>query len=114
MARHRSGDCTEHAVLLTALARSVGFPAKVVFGSVIARNGEQVGAYGHAWAELHRDGRWSIVDATPLGEAMPLSYVPEGLLEDEGPGFMFGFLSSLASGILRIEVLGNTPAPAGP
>lgn len=114
VARHRSGDCTEHAVLLTALARAVGIPAQVVVGTVIVRSGERVAAYGHAWVELHREAGWSIVDATPLGGDVPLSYVPEGLLEDEGPGFMFGFLSSLASGILRVEVLGNAPAPAGP
>jgi hypothetical protein len=109
VASHRSGDCTEHAVLLAALARSVGLPARVAVGSVIIHDGEHVGAYGHAWTELHRDGVWALVDATPLGDDVPLSYVPEGLIEDEGPGYMFGFMASLASGILRVEVLGNVP-----
>lgn len=109
VATHRSGDCTEHAVLLAALARSVGLPARVAVGTVFIHDAGRVAAYGHAWAEIHRDGSWSLVDATPLGDDTPLAYVPEGLLEDEGPGYLFGFMASLASGILRIEVLGNVP-----
>jgi hypothetical protein len=104
VADHRSGDCTEHAVLLAALARSVGLPAVVVIGTVFAHDGSTVGAFGHAWTEIHRDGGWSLVDATPLGGVVPLAYVPEGLLSDEGPGYFFSVATALASGILRVEI----------
>ena len=53
------GDCNEHAVLLTALARAAGVPARMVAGAVY-----QDGAfYYHAWSELWLGGRWVSADA---------------------------------------------------
>ena len=54
----RRGDCNEHAVLLAALARAVGIPARVVAGAVYANDG----FYYHAWNELWV-GAWVSVDA---------------------------------------------------
>jgi len=56
--RSRRGDCNEHAVLLTALARAVGIPARVVAGAVYLEDG----FYYHAWSELWV-GRWLSADA---------------------------------------------------
>lgn len=53
------GDCNEHAVLLTALLRAAGIPAKVCAGLVYA-NGK---FYYHAWTEGYL-GRWISMDAT--------------------------------------------------
>ncbi|MEN6544715.1 MAG: transglutaminase-like domain-containing protein [Armatimonadia bacterium] len=54
-----SGDCTEHAILLAALAQAVGLPARVAAGLVY-----DGGAYHyHAWNELYV-GRWVEMDAT--------------------------------------------------
>lgn len=54
-----SGDCTEHAILLAALAQAVGLPARVAAGLVY-----DSGAYHyHAWNELYV-GRWVEMDAT--------------------------------------------------
>jgi transglutaminase-like putative cysteine protease len=52
------GDCNEHAVLLTALARAAGIPARVVAGAVYANDG----FYYHAWTELWLGG-WISADA---------------------------------------------------
>jgi hypothetical protein len=52
------GDCNEHAVLLTALARAAGIPARVVAGAVYANDG----FYYHAWTELWL-GAWISADA---------------------------------------------------
>ena len=106
VASHKSGDCTEHAVLLAALARSLGIPARVAIGTLIGREGDSIGAFGHAWVEVYRDRAWSLLDATPVGAGV-VAYVPEGLLEEEGPGYAMGLLSQLESGILRVEVVGN-------
>ena len=54
----RRGDCNEHAVLLAALARAAGIPARVVAGVVYANDG----FYYHAWDELWL-GRWVSADA---------------------------------------------------
>lgn len=61
----RRGDCTEHAVLLTALARAVGIPARVVTGIVYA---ERMGGASrvfvpHAWTQAWIDHRWISFDS---------------------------------------------------
>jgi transglutaminase-like putative cysteine protease len=56
--RTRRGDCNEHAVLVAALARAAGIPARVVAGLVHAGDGFA----WHAWNELWL-GRWVSADA---------------------------------------------------
>lgn len=107
VAAHRAGDCTEHAVLFTALARSVGMPARIVSGILIARIGDELAALGHAWAETHDGSRWRPIDPTDVRGAEPLVYVPDGILENEGPGYAFGLARIYQSGIERIVVLEN-------
>jgi hypothetical protein len=65
VARSRAGDCTEHAVLLAALARASGIPARVAIGLVYSAK-EKGFAY-HMWNEVYLDDRWVPLDAT-LGE----------------------------------------------
>lgn len=55
----KRGDCNEHAVLFTALARAAGVPARVVAG-VVYMDGA---FYYHAWAEVWL-GQWVAVDPT--------------------------------------------------
>jgi hypothetical protein len=61
----RAGDCTEHAVLLTALARAQGIPARVITGIVYA---ERFGGVSrvfvpHAWMQAWINGHWRSYDA---------------------------------------------------
>jgi len=56
------GDCTEHAVLLAALARARGIPARVAMGLVYLENKKTF--FYHMWTELHIKGRWIPMDAT--------------------------------------------------
>lgn len=65
VARSKEGDCTEHAVLLAALARARGIPARVAIGLVALRSGRAFGY--HMWNEVFINGRWVPVDAT-LGQ----------------------------------------------
>lgn len=59
----RSGDCTEHSVLLTTLARAASIPARNVVG--LAYMGDDMQAFGgHMWNEVVVDGRIIQVDAT--------------------------------------------------
>ncbi len=55
----RTGDCNEHAVLLTAFLRASGIPARLCAGLVYARGK----FYYHAWTEGYV-GRWISMDAT--------------------------------------------------
>ena len=95
-----TGDCTEHAVLLAALARASGRPARVVVGFLLVLLDGQPHAFGHAWTEIHDGVIWRSVDATPLGEVETLGYLPVMLLENEGPGYAM----TLAAGMQRTWV----------
>ena len=53
------GDCNEHAVLLTALLRAVGIPARECVGIVYTDHR----FFYHAWTEAYF-GRWLSMDAT--------------------------------------------------
>ncbi len=55
--RSKQGDCNEHAVLFTALARASGLPARVAAG-VVYLDGA---FYYHAWSEVWL-GQWIAVD----------------------------------------------------
>jgi hypothetical protein len=55
----RKGDCNEHAVLFTALARSAGIPTRISTG-LVYKDGY---FYYHAWPEVFTD-RWIAIDPT--------------------------------------------------
>jgi len=61
----REGDCTEHAVLLAALARALGIPARVANGLAYTPgfNGQRDVFVPHAWVMAFVDGRWQGYDA---------------------------------------------------
>ncbi|MFC5740744.1 transglutaminase-like domain-containing protein [Dyella tabacisoli] len=62
---NRQGDCTEYAVLLAAMARAQGIPARVVTGMVYAdryANTSRV-FLPHAWVQAWVEGRWQSYDS---------------------------------------------------
>jgi hypothetical protein len=97
--RVRAGDCNEHTVLFTALARAAGLPARITVGLVY-----QDGAfYYHAWPAVYA-GRWWELDPTLGLPAVGASHVR--LLQGELPEQMalMGLL-----GRLRAEVMEEQP-----
>ncbi len=54
-----TGDCNEHATLLTALLRAAGIPARISTGLVYTREN----FYYHAWVEAYT-GEWITLDPT--------------------------------------------------
>ena len=58
--RSRRGDCTEHALLLVALARSLGIPAREVGGYTYTE--EDRAFWAHAWTQIYNGKRWIDVD----------------------------------------------------
>jgi transglutaminase-like putative cysteine protease len=65
VAKTHSGDCSEYAVLLAALGRSLNIPSRVVVGLVYSK---PLGAFGfHMWNEMYINGTWVPMDAT-LGQ----------------------------------------------
>jgi transglutaminase-like putative cysteine protease len=65
VAQTLSGDCTEHAVLLAALARARGIPSRVALGLVYVPSEQAFGF--HMWTEVYVGDRWIGVDGT-LGQ----------------------------------------------
>lgn len=68
VAKNRSGDCTEHGVLLAALARAAGIPSRGVSGIVQVPDGplgaEGLNAFGyHMWTQVYIGGQWVDIDA---------------------------------------------------
>jgi transglutaminase-like putative cysteine protease len=67
--RNPEGDCTEHAVLLAALGRARGIPARVVDGLVYVDHyaGSEHVFVPHAWVQAFVDGHWQSFDAALHG-----------------------------------------------
>lgn len=63
VAESRSGDCTEHAMLLAALCRARRVPARVSTGLVYFANPAPGFAF-HMWTEVWVNDRWVPIDAT--------------------------------------------------
>lgn len=104
VAESRQGDCTEHAVLLAALARARRIPARVAIGLVYAPS-EQGFAF-HLWTEVYAGGRWLPLDGT-LGRggigAAHLKLADSSLAGDSAYASFLPVAQVL--GRLKIEVL---------
>lgn len=139
VAATRSGDCTEHAVLTTALLRYFGYPARLLFGVALVgvhtpEREASIVAAGHAWVEVYHEGGWHIVDAAlhvpksprnqtgearseavgvpglPPGARLRLAYLPINVMNDEGPGYSRALMDEVGvDGIVGIEVDAVSP-----
>ncbi|MBA7548494.1 hypothetical protein ES705_40954 [subsurface metagenome] len=77
----RRGDCTEHAVLLGALARARGLPSRIVTGLVQVNDfGTHKVVFGyHAWTEIWIDGVWVSLDAALKQAPADVSHIALGI-----------------------------------
>ena len=118
-ARLRAGDCTEHAVLLTALLRADGIPSRTATGVlyVDAFAGKQHLFAYHMWSQAFLDGRWVDLDATlsdetPFDATHLIFDVPD--LDDEGSALMHMAGAAPLIGRAQIEVLDPSVLNLGP
>jgi len=75
----RRGDCNEHTVLFTALARAAGIPSRIAVGLVWSETLD--GFYYHAWPEVYV-GEWTAMDPTlgqPLADATHVKILNGGI-----------------------------------
>ncbi|MHC4381925.1 MAG: transglutaminase-like domain-containing protein [Planctomycetota bacterium] len=106
-AQLRAGDCSEHAVLLCAMLRAEGIPARVAIGLIYTDSflGRE-GIFGwHMWTQALIDGRWVDLDAT-LPRRYHAGHVLTGV-SALGEGALAAELASSITlmGNLRIEVV---------
>jgi|GEM_PF-326411 len=83
VAKSLKGDCTEHAVLLCALLRHQGLPARVAVGFVYVPNLDSFAP--HMWTEVFLDGQWIPLDSTrgSVGSELAHIKVADSALSDE-------------------------------
>ncbi|TAH36834.1 MAG: transglutaminase domain-containing protein [Planctomycetota bacterium] len=96
--REGRGDCSEHALLLAAMCRAAGIPARVVMGWEYA-----AGIFGgHAWTEVWC-GDWYALDATNAAGGADATHIALGnsVMADGGTYEMFG---NLARGIAAVDI----------
>jgi len=89
------GDCNEHTVLFTALARSIGIPAKMVAGLVYLDGA----FYYHAWPKVYV-GEWISMDPTLGQDIADATHIP---LVEGGVKEQLGLVKII--GELKIEVM---------
>ncbi|SEM91447.1 Transglutaminase-like superfamily protein [Luteibacter sp. UNCMF331Sha3.1] len=98
--RTRQGDCTEHAVLLAALGRSLGIPTRIVTGLVYTdrfANASRV-YVPHTWVQSWVEGRWVSFDSA--NRRFDTTHIALGV----GNGDPWRFFSAMASlGRIRID-----------
>ena len=97
----RQGDCNEHAVLLAALSRAAGIPARVETGLMYLEGR----FYYHAWNRLYLD-RWVTADAS-RGQ-LPADVTHIRLIEGD-LNRMLDLLPVI--GRMRLQVVDFSPRP---
>lgn len=86
VAKSLEGDCTEHAVLLAALLRNRGIPARIASGLIANSTPTGSTLIYHMWTEAWIGDRWLPVDAT-LGSIVRCGHIKflETALSEENP-----------------------------
>jgi transglutaminase-like putative cysteine protease len=103
-ARTLQGDCTEHAVLLCAMLRARGIPARTVMGLVYVEGGNAF-AY-HLWTEAYIADRWIPLDATVGHGGTSAAYLKLVDTNLDGIDSFTAFLPLLnVVGRLKVEVV---------
>jgi hypothetical protein len=104
VAAHPEGDCTEHAVLLAALARARGIPARVAVGLVYVEASQSFGY--HMWDEVFIGKHWIPIDATLALGGIGGAHLKLAHSNLQGGSAYASFLPVMkVSGRLKIEVL---------
>ena len=100
--QNKEGDCTEHAVLLAAMARAEGLPSRVAIGLMYIG-----GRFGyHMWTQVYVDGAWRDVDAVLPGRDFDAAHIRLATSALNDDDFLFDIAAFAAVfGNLKIEIL---------
>jgi transglutaminase-like putative cysteine protease len=99
--RTRTGDCTEHAAVFSALCRAVGIPARTAYGLVAARGALRF----HAWSEFYAGGRWIPIDATAGRFGLPACYLTIGYDRHLAGARLFRFYAAARARVLNYQMI---------
>jgi hypothetical protein len=102
------GDCTEHAVLFSALAKIAGIPTRLLTGLVYVGGRNNLFGY-HNWVEVWMGDRWVAMDPTfgqDLADATHITFT-QGLSDSDGLREA-GLAAASLIGELQLEVVEYT------
>lgn len=103
-AKSLTGDCTEFSVLLCALLRASGIPARGAIGLVYVDR-DQAFVY-HMWTEAYIDNRWIGLDATRGVGGLSAAYLKIADMSFDGADPYSGLMAIFGIvGRLQVEVL---------
>jgi hypothetical protein len=93
----RAGDCTEHALLLAALLRKRGVPARIAYGFLLT----ETGFVGHAWTEARAGAGWFALDPSFPGSRPYAFKMRLGVIDPAVPvwGQLGASLLAVAGGV---------------
>lgn len=109
VAENRAGDCTEHAVLLAAVARAAGIPARGVGGLVGVPSSFRKNAAGpmdfgfHMWTQVYIHGKWVDIDAAMRQTDCDATHIAISLIP-LGEGDMMGEIWSIVPMLGQIDI----------
>jgi len=103
----KRGDCSEHAVLLAALAQAAGLPVRMVAGLAYG-----AGAYRyHAWNEVYV-GTWVEMDPTWGEDTVDAGHIQVAASAlDSASLARMSLAASKTMGTLKLKVLDFAPQP---
>ena len=83
VAKNKSGDCSEHAVLTAAMCLASGIPARVAVGYYYAGEFANIekSYFGHAWTQVWICGRWYNIDATRPHQSQSPAYIISAVID---------------------------------
>jgi hypothetical protein len=102
------GDCTEHAVLFSALAKIAGIPTRLLTGLVYVGGKDNLFGY-HEWVEVWMGDRWVAMDPTfgqDLADATHIMFT-HGMSDSDGLREA-GLAAASLIGELELDVLEYT------
>ena len=96
-----AGDCTEHSVLLTAMARAVGVPSRVVTGYLY----EDGAFWAHAWTEVWIGGTWYAIDSTVDGGLVSPGHIRFSVQHDHPGTEAFTLMDNFRGANVDVEIV---------
>jgi hypothetical protein len=93
------GDCSEHAVTLTALARQNHYPARLVFGLMFGNDGAPM---WHLCTQLYHAGSWQLYDATVSGYKPMANFLSLRLIHPQEESEILNRLRPIAFSITKV------------
>lgn len=117
VARTQEGDCTEHAVLLAAMCRARGIPARVAAGLLYVDTPSGPAMRYHMWTIAYVNGGWLALDGTMedgVAAADRITLVTDDLARGTEYGMLAPVMQAFGQLSIVVETARHVPPPQAP